>query len=364
MIDSHINCTGCSACANVCPVGAISMQEDINGFLYPDINKLKCINCGLCLQVCVYKRDNSTLFLSPGNCYAVWAVDEIRANSSSGGMFSELALAVLMGGGYVCGAAFNERLEVHHIIINNPKDIYLLQKSKYVQSYVDYIFKDIEKLLKKGEQVLFSGTPCQVLGLKTFLNNEYINLICIDILCHGVPSQKEFRQYLNEEFSLEKIKSINFRDKSNGWTYNHQMSIETNEGISVCSSNESSFYRAFLSRINLRSSCYLCAFARSERVGDLTIGDFWEIWTYSKKMDDKKGTSLVLTNTQKGKTLFTSIKTNLKMVEEVPFLQAQKGNLVLVHPLLLDKDREGYFKDLKTMTISEAVNKYLGETIG
>lgn len=364
MIEFHKACTGCGACANVCPAEAITMQEDENGFLYPSINKLECVNCGLCQQVCVYKRNIDSFFNKPGTCYAVWAKDELRVNSSSGGVFSGLALAVLMAGGYVCGAAFTEKQEVHHIIIHDLKDIFRLQKSKYVQSYIDYIYKDIIELLNKGEQVLFAGTPCQVLGLKAFLKQKYSNLICIDILCHGVPSQREFLRYLAEEWSDVNIKSINFRDKCIGWTYNLQLSVEGDKGISICSSGESSFYRAFLARINLRNSCYECVFARPERVGDITIGDFWEIWTYNKKLDDRKGTSLVLTNTQEGQELFASIKKHLQMFEEVPFKQAQKGNLVLVHPLAMDKDRNGYFNDLKTMTISEAANKHLGDKIG
>lgn len=245
MIEFHRACTGCSACINVCPAEAITMQEDENGFLCPGINKLECVNCGLCEQVCVCERNVESFFHQPGTCYAVWAKDELRANSSSGGVFSELAMAVLSVGGYVCGAAFTEKQEVHHIIIHDQKDIFRLQKSKYVQSYVDYIYKDIKELLNKGQRVLFAGTPCQVLGLKAFLNQEYSNLICIDILCHGVPSQREFQRYLAEEWSDQNIKAINFRDKCIGWTYNLQLSVEGDKGKSICTSRKVPFIEPF-----------------------------------------------------------------------------------------------------------------------
>ena len=186
-------CTGCGACVNSCPVNAIVMGADSEGFSYPEVNEDNCIECGKCLNVCPvlsYKNSNNP----KPKIYAVRAEDEVRAVSSSGGVFSVLAEAVLDANGVVCGAAFDKEMCLHHILIDNKKELYKLRGSKYLQSDVGTIYKEIEEVLKEGRKVLFTGTPCQNAALRNILTKEYDNLLLVDIICHGVPSQKIFFQ--------------------------------------------------------------------------------------------------------------------------------------------------------------------------
>ena len=204
------DCCGCGACYSKCGVKAITMQENDEGFLHPVINEDSCVECGQCLKVCpvLNAKDENT---ATPDCYACAASDEIRAKSSSGGMFTLLAEYVLNKGGVICGAAYDEKWNVHHIIINNTADLDKLRGSKYIQSDTEKCYSEIEKLLKNGKEVLFSGTPCQVAGLNTFLGRKYDNLLTVDLLCHGAPSRGVWQKYLTESFKDRKIINVNFR---------------------------------------------------------------------------------------------------------------------------------------------------------
>ena len=355
-----LTCTGCGACENICPSGAIQMKVNEEGFLQPYIDCEKCNGCGLCESVCkkctLEVRKNSIKY-----CYAVWASDEIRRVSSSGGAFSVLADYILSENGYVCGASFDKGTMVKHCIIHNREDIWKLRSSKYVQSRMGFIYREIKKLLESEKTVLFSGTPCQVAGLYAYLGNKPDNLYTIDILCHGVPSQQLFDKYLSETYDKCAIENINFRDKCNGWTYKLVLSMEVDGKKCRHICEEDSFYSAFLDRISLRKSCGDCSFARPKRLGDISLGDFWEIWQYKKKLDDRKGTSLVLINSDKGKELFGKVLPNLQLAEEVPFEAAVRGNTTLMKSMPLPWNRDRFFEDLKKYSLKEAVEMNVGK---
>lgn len=341
IIEKHC-CSGCGACYNVCPVGAISMQADDEGFLYPKVDSEKCTNCALCQNAC------PALFTEFKNekdpeCYAIWANDELREVSSSGGIFSLVANYVLEKGGYVCGAAFDENFMVKHIIISDKEDLYKLRGSKYVQSDTGEVFKEIQNLLNEEKTVLFSGCPCQVAGLKNFLAKEYDHLITMDLSCHGVPSPKVWGKYLNEKFAGQKIKEVNFRDKElNGWSCNN-CAIK----LSYFQINNDDFTKGFHSSLFLRPSCGTCKWSTLPRQGDITMADFWGIDKYNKNFDDQKGTSLVLLNNDKAKSIFRSIKDEFQLCERVPMeFTLSTVNVPIKKSLETHPERSRFFKDL------------------
>jgi|GEM_PF-342525 len=317
-------CTGCSACMNACPVNAISMQPNEEGFIMPQVNADKCVNCHRCINICPAVNTAVDNALQP-EIYSAMAQNEVREQSSSGGMFTVAAEKILELGGYVCGAAFDsENLQVVHKIVDNKEDLAPLRKAKYAQSNINLLYRDVKKLLKNDKIVLFTGTPCQVAGLKAYLGKRYDNLYTIDILCHGVPSQKLLQQYIEEVSMNPEIcqdsdtppKPVNviFRDKErHGWRSSTFIRIEFDNGTVYESSlkEDDMFEHAFHDKLALRKSCADCMFCAVPRQGDLSIGDFWGIQDLEPGMTDKLGTSIVFINNSQGKQFFESIKRRL-----------------------------------------------------
>lgn len=302
------DCCSCSACANRCPVNAITMQENKEGFLHPVINEDACVDCGQCLKVCPSLNEKKENFLDP-KCYAVAAQDEIRANSSSGGLFTILAEYIIKQGGIVCGAAFDEKWNVHHILVDKLEDLNKLKGSKYVQSAIENTYSEIQKLLNNGKKVLFSGTPCQVAGLYTFLGKEYTNLLTMDILCHGAPSRSVWQKYLHEAFDFTKIKNVNFRDKSQiGWSCSHSTITLDNDQKVVSDEYTKLFHQSMI----LNKACQNCKYSKLPRPADITGGDWWGISKYKEGLNDGKGLSFVLVNTSKGEDIFKTIQKDMK----------------------------------------------------
>lgn len=302
------DCCSCSACANRCPVNAITMQENKEGFLHPVINEDACVDCGQCLKVCPSLNEKKENFLDP-KCYAVAAQDEIRANSSSGGLFTILAEYIIKQGGIVCGAAFDEKWNVHHILVDKLEDLNKLKGSKYVQSAIENTYSEIQKLLNNGKKVLFSGTPCQVAGLYTFLGKDYSNLLTMDILCHGAPSRSVWQKYLHEAFDFTKIKNVNFRDKSQiGWSCSHSTITLDNDQKVVSDEYTKLFHQSMI----LNKACQNCKYSKLPRPADITGGDWWGISKYKEGLNDGKGLSFVLVNTSKGEDIFKTIQKDMK----------------------------------------------------
>lgn len=332
----YTDCCGCGACANTCSKGAIQMKENHEGFLVPHVDEAACIDCGLCLKACPALQEKRANEEKP-DCYAAQAEDNIRSVSSSGGVFTPLAEAIINRGGYVCGAAFREDWTVHHIIIDNKDDLAKLRGSKYVQSDTEDCFKRIKALLRDGKWVLFSGTPCQVAGLYTYLGKEYDTLVTVDIFCHGAPSPGVWKRYLNENYKLEDIAKINFRDKTAiGWSCSHVAITLKNGKKDV--SNE--YTRWFHTSIILRPSCQDCKFSKIPRPADITLGDWWGISEYKPGMNDGTGLSNVLINSVKGRELYASL--NLKLSEQIE-LKPSYGNGHLYHGLKLNEERTHFF---------------------
>ena len=356
----HSKCSGCGTCFNKCPIGAIQMLPDKEGFLMPVINEDKCTNCGLCAKVCPILNERNSENLSNPKCYAVMASDEIRAKSSSGGMFTLLAEQVLSKGGYVCGASYNQDLSVSHIIVDNKEDLSRLRGSKYLQSSIEKCFVNIKKLLNQGNQVLFSGTPCQVAGLNSFLGKPYDNLLTVELLCHGTPSYKVFRKYLDENFDISKIKRVDFRDKSVKWRSDY-LTIELESGEIIQENIDvNSFEQGFHAGLFNRKSCAPCQFAKLPRQADVTIADWWGIKDIDIKLDDTKGTSLVLVNNKKAERVFADLKNEMLKVQEISLKKAKKSvNKTIYKPLKEHIGREMFFKNFDNLSFKKNVEMSL-----
>lgn len=331
------DCCGCTACLNVCPVQCITMQEDEEGFLYPVIEKEKCIHCHKCEKVCPVQ--NTDCLNSKTETFVGYSRDEeIRMQSSSGGIFSVTAEWILQQSGVVFGAAFDENFEVHHIAIETIEDLKKLRGSKYVQSRLENVYPEVKQYLEMKRKVLFTGTACQIAGLKRYLNKEYDNLFAIDVLCHGVPSPKIWRMYLEEKKKQHhtSIEKIEFRNKANGWK-NYSMKISFSNVKPYCVHFfEDKFMRMFLDNIDLRPSCYACHFKDFPRESDMTIGDSWGIEKYMPDMDDDKGTSVILVHSSNGEKLFKAIRNSLIVreakLDEVLPVTADSRKSVEMHP--------------------------------
>ena len=313
-------CCGCGLCSYICPKNAITMQCDKDGFVYPVIDEMRCVDCHLCEKYCSYGLN---INYKVGDSYAGVNLDSLqRYNSTSAGIFAAVASYILNNGGIVCGAIMNVeqgRSIVKHILISNPSKLHELQGSKYVQSEIVSVFDDIKKALDSNKKVLFSGTPCQVSAIKSLSKNND-NLITMDLVCHGVPSSLMFNDFLgmlNKKYNGQ-VTEFKFRDKSKGWGLSGTVNIQTKAGEEKqihFSPDDMSYYRLFLDGEIYRSSCYSCPYAQTSRVGDITIGDYWGVDKYSPELMqtnggpfvNEEGVSCVLINSERGKKLITDI---------------------------------------------------------
>ena len=305
-LKSKYDCCGCEACVQRCAHKAIKMVRDKEGFLYPEIDMHICTDCGLCEKVCPILNQNEQKV--PIVTYAAQNKDEaIRIQSSSGGIFTLLATAIVKNGGIVFGAKFNEQWEVVHNSAETIEDLAKFRGSKYVQSRINDNYIKVEQFLKQGRQVLFSGTPCQIAGLKKFLIKEYKNLICVDIICHGVPSPMVWQKY-KAQFELSDISSISFRDKSNSWKSYEVVVSKDQKDVIRETVGQNVYMKIFLSDLCLRPSCAICPAKDGKSKSDITIADFWGIQHIHPEFDDDKGCNLVLINSEKGLNFFNKLE--------------------------------------------------------
>jgi len=320
-------CCGCFACKDVCPKDAVTIARDKAGFLYPVIDKEKCVACGLCSKVCGYKNGNDGN--EPVKVFAAASKnDAVLMNAASGGLFSVMARAFVKNGGVVCGSAMSRTeagFEVRHVFADNEDDLKKFAGSKYVKSSTDGVFREAENILRSGKQLLFSGTPCQVAALKSFLRKEYDGLVTVDLICHGVPSLKFFNDYISfyEEKNSCEVMDFQFRDKSRGQGMNYRITEKNGDKIreKVKNGKLSSYFGMFLKGATYRNNCYSCPYASEKRVSDITIGDYWGIYQehsdeISKAgLDNRKGISCALINTDKGCEFWNSISEELNYFE-------------------------------------------------
>lgn len=310
------DCCGCTACQQICPKHCITMQPDDEGFLYPVVDINACIDCGMCENVC--PELNHNIKTKPLATYAAINPNlHIRMKSSSGGIFSMLAEKTIEDSGVVYGAAFDRDWSVRHIKEESSEGLVSLRGSKYLQSNLGDIFKDVRTELNSGRRVLFSGTPCQTSGLKKFLHKDYPNLTTVDFVCHGVPSPAVWHSYLKESSKnqIATVTDISFRNKKNGWK-NYEVSIESKKGdnktINSETFNRNPYMQAFLANLTLRPSCYDCPVKGCSSGSDITLGDFWGIEHIDPSVDDDRGVSLVMVNTSKGNELIQRLGIELK----------------------------------------------------
>ncbi len=361
-IKNKSNCCGCSACFNACPVNAISMLADNEGFLYPKVNKELCTDCGICVEACpMLDFDKKVNTLSSPQVYAGWNLnEEIRYKSSSGGIFSALAESVVLQNGYVIGAVFNSKLELNHTIIDNSNSLEQMRGSKYVQSNINETYKRTLQLLKAKETVLFSGTPCQIAGLNTFLSGKsFDNLLTVEVICHGTPSQKTFEEYIKEveEKEKEKVTDINFRDKTNGWK-NYLQRFSFKGSHKTVNARQTSYMQGFLKNLFIRPSCHECPFRCMPRVADISLGDYWGISNFYPELDNDKGTSLILINSAKGKHHFDKIEEQI-FSQKTDIESAIKGNPCLVKQVTPNRNRESFFLETESKDFSLTIAKLL-----
>ncbi len=359
-IERKEECSGCEACKNVCPKHCIIMLGDNEGFKYPKVDSKKCIDCGMCERVCPIKNRDK-LKVSDKKIYAVKNKNKsIRSSSSSGGVFYEIASWVILNGGIVFGCIMNEGLKAVHVGIEKCEDIGKLQSSKYVQSDISDSFVDVKKNLLTGRLVLFSGTPCQVTGLKNFLGKEYENLILIDVLCHGVPSPQLLSDYIHlmEQKYNGRAVSINFRNKKKGWKRLYIEICFDNGKRHFVFSGYDKYMSMFLNNMSLRPSCYECKFTNDKRSGDITLGDFWGIGKTYPHYDDDKGISLVMVNNDRGIELFNKLKDKFDLFES-SFDLASAGQRTLSMPTAKNKNRDAFYREYEKNGLKAAFDKYV-----
>jgi len=354
-------CYGCGACANKCPKDAISMKAATDGFLYPVVDDAKCVACNLCQKVCPQLNAEYSNAPKPA-VYAVMASDAIREKSASGGVFSVLAEYAFKKNGYVCGSVFTEDFRgAKHIMIDKHGNLDALRRSKYIQSDSGNIYTEVQKKLNDGAFVLFVGTPCQCAALKSYLQKPYENLLVVDLICHSTPSPFAWNKFLDEIAPGQKIKDVNFRYKGViGWSATTHVEFENgNEYTELF--KKCNFEQASSKNLISRKSCGTCQFARVPRQGDITIGDFWGIHKFKKELDDRKGTSAVLVNTEKGASALEAIKNNGKFntMTEVPFYDAfARNNSNIYRYPHSHPGRQQFFDLLESGTsFSDALNK-------
>ena len=308
-INDKKECSGCGACANICPKSCITMEYDEMGFAYPRVDTDACINCGRCETVCPIL--NPAKENSPLSVIGAKNRDEsVRSTSSSGGTFYELAKGIILRGGVVYGCALDENLVARHICVESIEKLDKLKGSKYVQSDVGTSYREVKVKLTEGKEVLYSGTPCQIAGLKNYLGKEYDKLLTVDVLCHGVPSPGVFRDYLGylaDKFGSAPV-SVNFRNKEKSWKRLYfEVKLENGKRyFTFCGYDR--YMSMFLNNISLRPSCYDCRFTTVNRQGDITLGDFWGIGRKYPERDDDKGISLIIVNTAKGERAYGEIE--------------------------------------------------------
>lgn len=352
-ITDKLNCSGCHSCVNVCPKKCITMISDQEGFWYPKIDKEKCIDCGLCEKRCPILNDMRVN--NDSKAYACYNLDEeIRKESSSGGIFTLLATNIIDRGGIVYGAAFNHNYEVEHTKITNKKKLNKLRGSKYVQSKIGGVYAEIKELLNQEKIVYFSGTPCQIDGLLCFLDKKYDNLICQDIVCHGVPSPKIWKHYL-KQFNIEKDANILFRDKSTGWDSYSFTIKQKNKFTQLSSDNE--FMKVFLKDLCLRPSCYDCHSKSLHRNSDITLADFWGVKEVCPELYDNKGTSLVFINSKEGQMIFDKIIPYIKY-QEVDIKKAAEYNPSSYKSVTVPRERHKFMIQIFSTDFNKISKNY------
>lgn len=350
----NLLCTGCGACVNKCANDAIEYiyNYEKDGSMVAQINEEKCVSCHLCETVCPVLTEHSNENQVVNECYAVWANDEVRMQSSSGGIFTVLAEEMLDRGGYVCAVAYGSGFKAEHIIISDKKELYKLRRSKYMQSDVGFVYRRVEDLLKQDKEVMFVGTPCQVAGIKAYLGQTYKKLLLVDIYCNYTPAYPLFEKYLHENYNVDDINKIDFRVKKYGWIADIHTITDKNGNIEEKREYNDAFQRGYHPKLFMRETCEKCKFAGNPRQGDISIADFWHIGEFYPELDDTRGTSCVVINNTKGDVFFDSIQKDLVMCKKVSLecMKYNRGAVTQAHSA-----RNRFYKLIKNRSFNKSV---------
>lgn len=352
-------CTGCSACRDICPADAITMQTDQEGFAYPVVQAEKCIHCGRCEKICPVGQPRYVNTQRP-QCYAMMARDEERMTSSSGGFVPVAARWILEKGGVVYGAAWDENWNVRHIEVGSEDELYKIKGSKYIQGDVGESYMLAKRRLEEGRWVLFTGLPCQIAGLYSVLGKTKTEkLVTIDIVCHGAPSYKVFRKYLEENYDLGTLERFSFRDKSVfGWTTSINGYFNDGKEIHI-ESRKDKYLSGFLPCMIMRPSCEQCAFSRLPRQGDFTAGDFWGVERVEPKWNDGMGTSAVLVNNRKAGKALDALAPQVRLLKQVPVEAITYINKTVEYPFRSHSGRKHFFCSMGIKPFNELVDQAL-----
>lgn len=357
-------CTGCLACVGICPQKCISVKKNQEGFEVPDVNFEECTNCGLCRKRCPVANKPKDDRKPPTAMAAVCRNRKIREESSSGGIFTVIAESIIDRGGVVFGVGFDEHFNAINKSCNSKEALSELRGSKYVQSSIKDVYKEARGYLDDGRLVLFTGTPCQIGGLRAYLNKDYENLYTQDLICRGVPSPTVWQKYVSyrENLAGSGIRKIFFRHKKNGWKIFSVQFLFRNCTEYIQIIYKDLYMKGFLASLFLRPSCSECSFKQLHRQSDLTLADFWGIDRLSPEKNDNKGTSLVLIHTVKGQELFDSVQelVDFWKVDVEKALQENTSMMNSVKPSLL---REKFFKDMPRLEMDQLIEKYCGTKI-
>ena len=360
-ICANEKCTGCAACYSVCPNHAIEMIHDEDGFLRPRIDESKCVNCCLCKQVC-QKTHNPNKNPIISSYIAKAKERDIVINSSSGGVFYELSRYIINHGGTVVGVTYDENGRIKHMATNDLGEVNHMQGSKYVQSDVGITFIKTRELLKKGNLVLFSGTPCQISGLFAYLGKDYPNLITVDNVCHGVPSSRVWNDYIDNISKQSVITKISFRDKRHGWN-DYTLSVKMKGGKTYEERRGIGLYlRSFNSNISLRECCYSCEYKGENRCSDITLADAWGVQHNDPDMNDWLGTSLVLVHTEKGQNIIDATEKSL-LIKQIDYHQYSNYNVSLYKSAEINTSRGTFFETVSKKGTMYALKKYCSPKI-
>lgn len=362
-ISNKEDCCGCNACGDICAHSAISFKTDHEGFWYPEVDKDKCVDCGLCEKVCpVIQPARNVIRYEVPIVYAAYAKDEeIRLDSTSGGLHSMFAQLFYAKNGFVGGAIYQDNHLVKHIVSSDPAKLKEIRSSKYLQSNMEGQYKEVKRLLIEGKDVLYCGCPCQIQALHKFLRKDFENLTTCDFICRGVNSPKVFLKYmemLEKEYGAKATK-IKFKNKKWGW-HNFSLRVNFANGKEYCKDRwHDLFFIGYLLAGNFtRPSCYNCHFKGFPQKADITLADFWGIENLDIKMDQDKGTSLVMINSEKGKRLFNAIKDKI-IFKEFTLEEAKKGNPALSSSLESAKpNRKQFFEDLDKYSFDKVAKRH------
>lgn len=363
-------CNGCNTCTVSCPIDeCITMNMDNEGFFYPQVNLKICIECDKCEKVCPYipeqsmRKEEAVRFEKPF-VYASYSKNhEVRVDSTSGGIFSELAFKMFDQGGYVGGVIYNEDYSVSHILTNDRSRLDEIRSSKYTYSLTDELFPEVKKQLKDGNKVLVCGAPCQISGLYTFLKKDYENLITCDFICKSVNSTKVFQKYIEwlENKYQSKAKKIKAKDKTTGW-HKFSMRVDFENGKSYVADryNDPFFVGYLQTELFTMEACFSCKFRGFPRVADITLADFWGIENVDKSMDQDLGTSLIMINSEKGKAYYESLGDAI-VSKEFTLRDAEPGNQAMYYDtkkVVNMEIRNKFYEDLDKYPFAVIANRY------